>query len=125
LPRIVYGLRFNNQACFLDVSGDLENEEASKYFPIRALPSSVPHPLRIRSVELPAFIPQFGYNPHVENETRLGIDPVVEAYKKHVDRTLLRKNLKLTIEERLLQLARLHEFAEELRRSRCAARKAP
>ncbi len=28
-------------------------------------------------------------------------DPVVEAYKKHVDRTLIRENLKLSAEERL------------------------
>ena len=27
-------------------------------------------------------------------------DPVIEAYKKDVDRTLLRENLKLTVEER-------------------------
>ena len=31
-------------------------------------------------------------------------DPVVEAYKRDVDRTLLRENLKLTPEERLLKL---------------------
>lgn len=28
------------------------------------------------------------------------IDPVIEAYKKDVDRTLIRENLKLTVEER-------------------------
>lgn len=28
------------------------------------------------------------------------IDPVIEAYKKDVDRTILRENLKLTVEER-------------------------
>jgi hypothetical protein len=27
-------------------------------------------------------------------------DPVVQAYKKHIDRTLIRENLKLTVEER-------------------------
>jgi hypothetical protein len=32
-------------------------------------------------------------------------DPVIEAYKKHVDRTLLRQNLKLTPGERLEKLA--------------------
>jgi hypothetical protein len=32
-------------------------------------------------------------------------DPVIEAYKKHVDRTLLRENLKLTPGERLEKLA--------------------
>jgi hypothetical protein len=29
------------------------------------------------------------------------LDPVVEAYKKDIDRTLLRENLKLTVEQRL------------------------
>ena len=29
------------------------------------------------------------------------VDPVIEVYKKDVDRTILRENLKLTVEERL------------------------
>ena len=41
-------------------------------------------------------------------------DPVIEAYKKDIDRTLIRENLKLTVEQRLLQLMRLQEFALEL-----------
>jgi len=44
-------------------------------------------------------------------------DPVIEAYKRHVDRTLIRENLKLTPEERLLNLMRLQAFADELRRA--------
>ncbi len=44
-------------------------------------------------------------------------DPVIEAYKKDIDRTLLRENLKLTVEERLRQLMELQKFAEELRRA--------
>lgn len=44
-------------------------------------------------------------------------DPVVEAYKPGIDRTLLRENLKKTPEERLRALQRLQEFAEELRRA--------
>ena len=44
-------------------------------------------------------------------------DPVIEAYKKDVDRTLLRENLKLTPEERLRKLIELQRFAEELRRA--------
>jgi hypothetical protein len=49
-------------------------------------------------------------------------DPVVEAYKKDVDRTLLRENLKLSVEERLLKLIELQRFAEELRRAGREAR---
>ena len=44
-------------------------------------------------------------------------DPVIEAYKKDVDRTLLRENLRLTPDERLRNLMKLQQFAEELRRA--------
>jgi hypothetical protein len=50
-------------------------------------------------------------------------DPVIEAYKKDVDRTLIRENLKLTPEQRLLELMRLQEFAEELRKAGREARR--
>ena len=49
-------------------------------------------------------------------------DPVIEAYKKDVDRTLLRANLARSVEERLQNLERLQRFAEELRRAGHAAR---
>ena len=42
-------------------------------------------------------------------------DPVIEAYKKDIDRTLLRENLKRTPDERLRDLVRLQRFADELR----------
>jgi hypothetical protein len=42
-------------------------------------------------------------------------DPVIEAYKKDVDRTLIRRNLTLTVEERFLQLMDMQRLAEELR----------
>ncbi|MBW1699975.1 MAG: hypothetical protein JRH18_22700 [Deltaproteobacteria bacterium] len=42
-------------------------------------------------------------------------DPVIEAYKKDIDRTLIRENLKRPPEERLRNLIRLQQFAEELR----------
>jgi hypothetical protein len=44
-------------------------------------------------------------------------DPVIEAYKRDIDRSLLRENLKLTVEERFEELRRLQEFAAELRRA--------
>ncbi len=44
-------------------------------------------------------------------------DPVIEAYKKHIDRTLIRRNLALTVEQRILQLRKMLEFSEELRRA--------
>lgn len=52
-------------------------------------------------------------------------DPVIEAYKKDIDRTLIRANLKLTPEQRLLRLMQLQQFAQELRQAgRRARRKA-
>jgi hypothetical protein len=44
-------------------------------------------------------------------------DPVIEAYKRDVDRTLIRENLRLTVEERFDRLMKLQQFAEELRRA--------
>ena len=51
-------------------------------------------------------------------------DPVIEAYKRDIDRTLLRENLKLTVEERFLKLMELQRFATELRRAGQHARPA-
>jgi len=50
------------------------------------------------------------------------MDPVIEAYKKDVDRTLIRENLRRTVEERILQAEELQRTAEELRRVARAAR---
>jgi hypothetical protein len=44
-------------------------------------------------------------------------DPVVEAYKKDIDRNLIRENLKLTVEERFRNAMALQRFADELRRA--------
>lgn len=44
-------------------------------------------------------------------------DPVIEAYKKDVDRTLIRENLKLSAQQRIENLMKLQEFVEELRRA--------
>lgn len=44
-------------------------------------------------------------------------DPVIDAYKRDVDRTLIRENLKLTVEERLLKMMEFQRFADELRGS--------
>ncbi len=57
-----------------------------------------------------------------ESPPRIPPDPVIEAYKKDVDRTLLRENLKRSVEERFLRLMELHRFAEELQRAGRAAR---
>ena len=50
------------------------------------------------------------------------MDLVIEAFKKNVDRTLLRENLKLSVEQRFAKLMELQRFAEELRRAGREAR---
>ena len=52
----------------------------------------------------------------IESEER-DFDPVVEAYKKDIDRTLLRANLKLTVTERFERAMAHARFAEELRKA--------
>lgn len=54
--------------------------------------------------------------------TRSSIDDIIDLYKKDVDRTLIRENLKQTPEQRLLQLQDFQRFLEEVRRSGEAAR---
>jgi hypothetical protein len=44
-------------------------------------------------------------------------DPVIEAYKKDLDRTLIRENLKLSVEERFRKAMELARFADEMRRA--------
>jgi hypothetical protein len=44
--------------------------------------------------------------------------PVIEAYKKDIDRTLLRENLKLSTAERVEKMISALRFAEAVRNSR-------
>lgn len=44
-------------------------------------------------------------------------DPVIEAYKKDVDVTLIRESLKRTPDERLQALIDMQRFVEELKRA--------
>lgn len=55
---------------------------------------------------------RFGFEP----------DPVIEAYKQHVDRTLLRENLKRTPDERWRTLAAATRLAQEVRRAGASRR---
>ena len=49
-------------------------------------------------------------------------DPVVEAYKKDVDRTLLRANLRRTPEERWQNFLAAYRLAQEVSRAGAKAR---
>ena len=60
-----------------------------------------------------------------DEAARLQPDPVIEAYKKDIDRSLLIENLELSVEERFLKLMELQRFAEELRRAGREAREEP
>jgi len=62
--------------------------------------------------------------PPVEMAPADYIDPVIEVYKKDVDRTLLRENLKLTVEERIRKAIRVHKSVDALREAGRRARAA-
>jgi len=49
-------------------------------------------------------------------------DPVIERYKQDVDRSLLRRNLRKTPEQRILDAMELLRLAEEARRAGLKAR---
>jgi hypothetical protein len=51
------------------------------------------------------------------------LDPVIEAYKKDVDRSLLRENLMLTPDERLRKLAAFMKSLQEVRAAADAGRR--
>ncbi len=50
-------------------------------------------------------------------EVAFTADPVVDVFKRDIDRTLLRQNLRKTVEERVLALIALQRLAEEARRA--------
>lgn len=54
----------------------------------------------------------------VGGDPDLPVDPVIEAYKKDVDLSLLRQSLKRTVTERFDELMELQRFAEALRNAR-------
>ena len=56
-------------------------------------------------------------------ELPLEPDPVIDAYKGGVDRTLIRENLKDSVEQRFDRLMEMQRFAEELRRGMREAQK--
>jgi transcriptional regulator with XRE-family HTH domain len=64
-----------------------------------------------------------GFDLRLELVPKTTSDPLVNAYKRDVDRTLLRENLRKTIDERLRSLADLQEFGRELERSVRARRR--
>lgn len=77
--------------------------------------SIVLHPQGIRDLdpdEEAVILRRFGFEP----------DPVIEAYKRDVDRTLLRQNLKRSPEERWRNFAAAVALAEELRRAGASGR---
>jgi hypothetical protein len=45
-------------------------------------------------------------------------DPVIDAYKKDVDRTLLRENLTLSVDQRVRKMMSALRFADAVRHSR-------
>lgn len=53
------------------------------------------------------------------------VDPVIDAYKKDVDRTILRHNLRLSVQQRFENLMEMQRFAEEMRAAMLGATRTP
>ena len=64
-----------------------------------------------------------GFELRLELVPKFSYDQMVEAYKQDVDRTLLRENLRKSVDERLRSLAEHQAFGEELQRAVRARRK--
>lgn len=69
-----------------------------------------------------ADISQRRHDDAMDDQPRRDVDPVVEAFKKDIDWTLIRENLKLSVEDRFRKAMVLARFAEELRRAGREAR---
>ena len=54
---------------------------------------------------------------HGKGSPSIEPDPVIEAYKKDIDRTLLRESLKLTVTQRIQRLMEMQKLAKEMRRA--------
>lgn len=70
-------------------------------------------PLEVRRSIVEAISRELGTRPQWPSPS-----PVIDRYKRDVDRTLIRENLRRTPEERLQALQALQSFASELRRTR-------
>lgn len=55
-----------------------------------------------------------GSDKKADSEPTSSLDAVIEVYMKDVDRTLLRENLKLTVQQRFEKFESFMRFAEEL-----------
>jgi hypothetical protein len=53
------------------------------------------------------------------------IDPVIEAYKRDVDESLLRESLKRTPEQRILAIMKMNELVEAMRQAMNTSRHSP
>jgi len=64
-----------------------------------------------------------GFTVAMELVPRVATDPIVEAFKRDIDRSLLRRNLEKTPDDRIESLQALARFAEEARRAGRAVRR--
>jgi hypothetical protein len=64
-----------------------------------------------------------GFGLAVELVAPTPVDPVIDAYKPDIDRSLVRENLRKSPDERLRSLAALNRLAQEARRGGRTARR--
>lgn len=64
-----------------------------------------------------------GFDIRLKLVPRPTTDPLLDAYKRDVDRTLLRENLKKTVDERIRSIDELRRLAAEVSRAARGARR--
>jgi hypothetical protein len=60
-------------------------------------------------------------NDATDTTTRSSIDDIIDLYKKDIDRTLIRENLKLTVEQRIRKLMSFLELIDGMRKGMAGA----
>jgi hypothetical protein len=111
--------RFWDTHDLTDFEGQLE-EVVEPVFERETVVRVRPAPGAARAASLAGSIPRAseireGGLMATRDESSADPDPLIEALKADVDRTLLRQNLKLTVEQRLRQLHEFQKAAMELR----------
>ena len=92
------------------------NEQPGKPAPVGHWPSEDPDALpdRQSSGDLGELVPEETRDQAISPEQ---FDALIEMYKRGVDRSLLRENLRKSAEERVLALMALQKLADEARRA--------
>lgn len=100
------------------LAGISQRELATRAHTTQSVVGRVEAELGNPSVEtIERLITAAGFEIHAELRPRAAHDPLIASFKKDIDRTLLRENLKKSPEQRVRALQALARLADEARRA--------